>query len=291
MGTFRTFRIRSASLRDGASGAAAIEIALLAALVIGAGFLAFEVFSKGDAASSSAPASIGEAGAHNGADLAPSQKPVAAGSWNRAVLLATLICLSISLFVLRRRTTQLEASMAEKLVPPEFRSAFAQKRQEIRRFLHGHAQSASSSVKVRLLMTQNVSSVTRATGVEQIQQMMAAGGIRHLLVTSGDGTLAGVISDRDLNNRRGAKAEDIMTRDPITATPDTPAQVAITCMLNHRISCLPVIENERVCGVVTTTDVMMAFQCALQLLEQIATPVGEIAATDAALDQLEPVAS
>jgi len=51
----------------------------------------------------------------------------------------------------------------------------------------------------------------------------------------------------------------------LTATPDTPLNPAITFLLNENISCLPVVDDGRLCGVLTTTDLVLTLQCTLQL--------------------------
>jgi len=52
------------------------------------------------------------------------------------------------------------------------------------------------------------------------------------------------------------------------ATADAELASTITTFLIQRISYLPVVEDGRCCGVLTTTDVMMAFQCGLFLLQR-----------------------
>ncbi len=56
-----------------------------------------------------------------------------------------------------------------------------------------------------------------------------------------------------------------MTRNPITVTIDTPIFRAITLLIQKHISCLPVVDGGRLLGIVTSTDVMVALQCAVLL--------------------------
>jgi len=49
---------------------------------------------------------------------------------------------------------------------------------------------------------------------------------------------------------------DIMTRDPITATPNMPLTDAIKLLAERRISGLPVVENGKLVGVVAESDLM-----------------------------------
>ena len=58
---------------------------------------------------------------------------------------------------------------------------------------------------------------------------------------------------------------EIMHKDPITATPDTPTLEAIELMRTHGASCLPVVSENKLVGLVTEHDFM---RIAGQLLEQ-----------------------
>jgi CBS domain-containing protein len=58
---------------------------------------------------------------------------------------------------------------------------------------------------------------------------------------------------------------EIMTRNPVTVTPETSTVDAIELMRRNRWSCLPVIKNDALVGVLTETQLMAI---AGQLLEQ-----------------------
>ena len=59
----------------------------------------------------------------------------------------------------------------------------------------------------------------------------------------------------------------IMTAKPVTVAPDHTVSRALSTMLNRRISCLPVMDQARVCGIITTTDLLMALACLLEHVE------------------------
>ncbi|MEW6661946.1 MAG: CBS domain-containing protein [Bacillota bacterium] len=48
---------------------------------------------------------------------------------------------------------------------------------------------------------------------------------------------------------------DIMTRDPLTIGPSESVEYAAALMNQHRIGCLPVVENGRLVGIITSRDV------------------------------------
>jgi CBS domain-containing protein len=51
-------------------------------------------------------------------------------------------------------------------------------------------------------------------------------------------------------------AADLMRDDVETIAPDAPIEEALEAMLNPEVTMLPVMENERVIGVVTRTDLV-----------------------------------
>lgn len=85
--------------------------------------------------------------------------------------------------------------------------------------------------------------------------------IRHLLVTE-DGRLAGVLSERDLGGRSGASVRrnqtvrELMTPQVASAKPTTTLREAANLMRGRLIGSLPVMEDGRVVGIVTATDVL-----------------------------------
>lgn len=135
-----------------------------------------------------------------------------------------------------------------------------------------HAVSAdtaalfNSQMDVRHLMTAKVTRVFLETPAEKVQKLFRVERLRHLMVCDASDKLVGVISDRDLRKANARTAEQLMTPDPETASPDDLIGPAITRLMNLHVSCLPVIENGRLCGVLTSTDLMMALQCCLQIL-------------------------
>lgn len=85
--------------------------------------------------------------------------------------------------------------------------------------------------------------------------------IRHLTVMDGE-RLVGLISERDLGGRDGSevrngmRVRDLMSEQVVSATPRTTLRQAANKMRGHTIGSLPVIEKDRVVGIVTATDVL-----------------------------------
>jgi CBS domain-containing protein len=85
--------------------------------------------------------------------------------------------------------------------------------------------------------------------------------IRHLVVTDKE-RLVGVVSERDLGGRNGERirknraVRDLMTPEVASAVPETTLRQAANLMRGRLIGCLPVVEQGRVVGIVTATDVL-----------------------------------
>ena len=133
------------------------------------------------------------------------------------------------------------------------------------RRIHGDMPPTSMSQ----IMTRDVLSVYPGQSFAEAVGFMANRPFRHVLVIHPNGRLAGVISDRDLLRVMGAttdwkerKVSDVMTQDVFTVIPETPLSVAVREMLARRVNCLPVLydENRQVCGIVTSTDLLGAFE-------------------------------
>jgi CBS domain-containing protein len=52
------------------------------------------------------------------------------------------------------------------------------------------------------------------------------------------------------------KVQDIMTRNPVTVSADAPVRVAAGLLRTNRIGGLPVMENEKIVGVITESDII-----------------------------------
>src|SRR6185312_4115420 len=110
------------------------------------------------------------------------------------------------------------------------------------------------------IMNTGVVTIDRAETASAASSRMKRRRIRHLVVME-DGSVVGIISERDLGGRtgsavRGRKVRDLMTPDVVSAGPRTTLAEAVKLMLTHVIGSLPVLEGDRLVGMVTATDVL-----------------------------------
>lgn len=114
------------------------------------------------------------------------------------------------------------------------------------------------------LMTTIPAVVSPTTRLDEAVALMQAEGCRHLPVVD-DGKLIGILTDRDVRLARNlalyetATCESCMTRDPITTTPDTPADQAAELLALYKIGSLPVLDDGVLVGIVTVNDFLRRF--------------------------------
>jgi acetoin utilization protein AcuB len=111
-------------------------------------------------------------------------------------------------------------------------------------------------------MIQDPVSVTPQDTLATARAKMQAGGFRQLPVVE-DGKLVGIVTDRDIRwNRKQmmiTKVNAAMTKDLVTVTPETSLEEAAQVILQHKIGGLPVVQGEKLVGIITTTDILKAF--------------------------------
>ncbi len=101
--------------------------------------------------------------------------------------------------------------------------------------------------------------------------VMEREGVHQLPVIEND-ALVGILSDRDLHAHTGylerTKVDAAMTWNPLTVTPAESVRHTAHLLIEKSINALPVVEGERLVGIVSRTDL-------LHLLERLlATPGG-----------------
>jgi acetoin utilization protein AcuB len=118
-------------------------------------------------------------------------------------------------------------------------------------------------------MTRSPVTVTGQTTVQQALEIIAERKLRHLPVLATDGALVGIVSEKDLL-RVGSDelVEEIMTREIVTTTEYTALEEAARIMTDHKISCLPVMRDEKLVGIITETDLFQLFMELLAAREE-----------------------
>jgi CBS domain-containing protein len=137
------------------------------------------------------------------------------------------------------------------------------------------------SKSVRDAMTENPRSIAASASVVEAARLMREAHVGSLPITD-DETLVGMITDRDITTRVVAEAadpnttsvEDVYSRDLISVEPDQDLEDALQLMARHQVRRLPVVENNRLVGIVAQADIAFAEseKKTGQLVEAISEP-------------------
>jgi acetoin utilization protein AcuB len=125
---------------------------------------------------------------------------------------------------------------------------------------------------VRDHMTSPASSISKDARLLDAALMLRSTGFRHLPIVDG-ARLVGIITDRDIHRFapsllgritqeeynaifENTPLERVMTRDPLTVAPETPLRDAAALLQEKKLGCLPVVEDGRLIGIITVTDML-----------------------------------
>lgn len=119
------------------------------------------------------------------------------------------------------------------------------------------------SIEIHDVMVNKVITIKRHTTLENAVKLMNKHEIGCLIVEE-EGKPIGIITERDLLKRvlatsketRKTKAEQIMTKELISVSPKTEIEEAARLMFQKKIKKLPVVENGKLLGLVTLTDIL-----------------------------------
>lgn len=134
---------------------------------------------------------------------------------------------------------------------------------------------------VREFMHADPVTIAPDTPLLEAEWRMQEGGFRHLPIVDGEGRLLGIVSDRDLREAAPSDAtalsrqeltyllsrlrvNEVMTTPVLTARAGEPAETAAIRMRENKVGALPVIDDERLVGIVTTADMLEALVRMLQ---------------------------
>jgi acetoin utilization protein AcuB len=129
--------------------------------------------------------------------------------------------------------------------------------------------------RVREIMPEKMVTISADDTLATVEDIMTLGHVRHMPVVRA-GKLVGVVSERDLlraslsnlnelasQQRRAflqvVEINRVMSEPPIVIDPESSVEEAARVMVEHKIGCLPVVEGEKLLGLVTETDVLAYF--------------------------------
>jgi len=120
-----------------------------------------------------------------------------------------------------------------------------------------------AKLKLEEIMTRPALSAKKDTPVKEIAFEIFYGFFSGMPVTDSDGRVIGVVTEIDLlkqirqgNDLEKLKADEIMTKDPITVDINTPLDNALNIMIEKNIIRIPVTEEGHLVGVIARRDIL-----------------------------------
>ncbi|MEQ8390306.1 MAG: CBS domain-containing protein [Thalassospira sp.] len=119
---------------------------------------------------------------------------------------------------------------------------------------------------------QSIATLNPADSVMDAVNLMSERKIGAVIIVDDNAKLAGIFTERDLVNRVVAKGLDaatvplsqVMTSDPDTLGPNDTAMSALNLMSARRYRHLPVVDGEKVIGMVSIRDLFNAVKAQLE---------------------------
>lgn len=128
-------------------------------------------------------------------------------------------------------------------------------------------------------MTRDVVTLGLESDITEAKKLMVRYRIRHLPVTRPDGTIVGMVSDRDIRSAMpstylhdhgiekagderltGVRVQEIMTKDPVCVSLSSTIQDALLLIEKTRMGAFPVVDERlRIKGIVSDRDLLNAF--------------------------------
>ena len=119
----------------------------------------------------------------------------------------------------------------------------------------------------------------------ETRRLMRQQRIRRLPVVDADGQLVGIVTEGDINRVSDSHVtdvrdfnlyhriadlpiHDVMTHDVVTVSPDTSIGEVAQQLLDHRIGGVPVIEQGRIVGVITESDLFRVIVTTYQTMRR-----------------------
>ena len=127
-------------------------------------------------------------------------------------------------------------------------------------------------MKLRDIMTKQVVRIQPEETIAVAARMLERNNIGAMPVCAGDGKLCGMITDRDIVIRclaagkspQTTSVREVMTSRIYVARPDMDAALAAGLMGREQIRRLPVMENGRLCGMISLGDLAMKEESSIE---------------------------
>ena len=120
-------------------------------------------------------------------------------------------------------------------------------------------------MKIHALMVSDPITIAAHASISEAIELMKINSIRHLPVVSEDNSLEGFLTLADLKQGLipsmlgDLNLRDLMIKEPITVSPEDDVEIAAQLIYKHKIGGMPVVDNSKLVGIITATDILRTF--------------------------------
>jgi acetoin utilization protein AcuB len=130
-------------------------------------------------------------------------------------------------------------------------------------------------MRVEELMSRDVRTIDASESCHEAVTRMSRARLRHLPVVEMGDRLVGIVTDRDLRHRlftpgvfraigtvpvesllKDVAVREVMSAPVVTVRPDEDLERVAQLMIEEKVGSLPVVQGERVVGIITETDLL-----------------------------------
>ena len=115
-------------------------------------------------------------------------------------------------------------------------------------------------IKVKSIMTKDVVTIPKNAGITEAAKLMASKSVSSLVVIDGNKPVA-IVSEKDIINGINSKktnVKDIMDEEFLIISPQAKFSDVTKALKEKKIKRFPVVENEKLVGLITETDMIQA---------------------------------
>jgi CBS domain-containing protein len=110
----------------------------------------------------------------------------------------------------------------------------------------------------RDIMTRHVYTTTPETTIREAAHVLAERHISGMPVVDPAGTIIGMLTEADIISKQGERVEDIMSREIISVSVETPVGEIAQLLSQKKIKRVPVLTDGRLVGLVSRADIVAA---------------------------------
>lgn len=108
------------------------------------------------------------------------------------------------------------------------------------------------------IMTRDVITVGLTASIKNLAKILTQNQISGVPVTDKKGKIRGLVSEADIVAKKGKQVKDIMSKNVVGVTDDTPVEKVASVMTTHKINRLPVMRGAKLVGIVSRADIVGA---------------------------------